>query len=130
MPSSKNTSLATCPTPSLAESWTADVDDADVAQLLIPPHAQRDRHFEVSCSLRVKALDGATEPWHALRVLVNGSQRWTRRVNTHTEGADSLDYRLRHTVPVGESLRLVAASQVQGVRRLGLVLTAEEDLDV
>ena len=44
-------------------------------------------------------------------------------------GSDSLDVRLRKTVPVGEPLRLTARTEVQGVRRVSLKITADEELD-
>ena len=112
----------------VAEHWIEDAGDSDAAQLDIPPHATRDRRFEIFCSLEVANPGGDDEAHHGLRVLVNGAQEWTRRVATHA-GSDSLDVRLRKTVPVGEPLRLTARTEVQGVRRVSLKITADEELD-
>jgi hypothetical protein len=110
------------------ERWSIDVGAHDVAQLDIPPHARRDRRFEVFCSLQVACAADAGDAWHGLRVLVNGAQHWARRVTTHPGGLDSLDYRFVHTVPVGDALRLVATSQVHRAVRKTLSITAEEEL--
>lgn len=108
------------------EHWEADAGDGDVAQLIIPDDPQRDRRFEIFCSFSVDSggRDGA---WHAMRVLVNGAQEWQRREDTQAGGRDSLDYRFRRNLPAGEPLRLVASTEVQGARRLGLRITADED---
>jgi hypothetical protein len=111
-----------------AEHWVEDAGDSDAAHLDIPPHATRERRFEIFCSFEVANPLGGDDAAHGLRVLVNGAQEWTRRVATHA-GSDSLDVRLRKTVPVGEPLRLTARTEVQGVRRVGLKITADEDLD-
>ena len=108
-----------------AEHWAGDAGDADVAQLDIPPHASRERRFEIFCSFSVAHRSGG-EASHGLRVLINGAQEWARRVGTHP-GTDSLDVRLRRTVPVGEPLRLTARTEVHGARRLRLTLTADEE---
>ena len=112
----------------LPEHWAEDAGDGDAAQLDIPPHATRERRFEVFCSFEVANPLGGDEAAHGLRVLVNGAQEWARRVATHA-GSDSLDVRLRRTVPVGEPLRLTARTEVQGVRRVRLKITADEELD-
>ncbi len=62
-----------------------------------------------------------------LRVLVNGAQQWSRRVPTHPDGGDSLDYRMRRTVPLGEPLRVTAVTEVHRVRRLRLRVVADEE---
>lgn len=112
--------------PSRPEHWEADAGDADVAQLSIPPDIYRDRRFELFCSLTVDSggRDGA---WHAMRLQVNGSQEWQRREATQAAGRDSLDYRFRRTVPAGQPLRVVVATDVQGARRIRLRITADED---
>ena len=110
------------------EHWAVDAGEHDVARLDIPPHAVRERDFEIFCSLTVKpqGSGGHGDAWHELRVLVDGSLAWSRRVPTQP-GRDSLDVRLRHRVPAGRALRLSAVAQTQRATRLGLVITADEE---
>jgi len=108
------------------EHWEANAEDGDVAQLAIPPDALRDRNFELFCSLTVDAR-GRDDAWHAMRVLVDGSQEWQRREDTQPTGRDSLDYRFRRSVPAGQPLRVVASTDVHGARRIALRITADED---
>lgn len=112
----------------MAEHWAEDAGEGDAAHLDIPPHATRERRFEIFCSFEVANPGGDDDASHGLRVLVNGAQEWARRVATHA-GRDSLDVRLHRTVPVGEPLRLTTRTEVRGVRRLALKLTADEELD-
>ncbi len=109
------------------EHWEVDVGDDDVAHLDIPPHAQRDRTFEVSVDFTVRSLPGHDAPWHELRVLLNGAQQWARRIAAQHDSADSLDYRVRCQVPVGEPMRITAATEIHGVRRLALRIIADEE---
>ena len=117
------------------ERWSVDAGGSGVAQLEIPPDLRRDRTFEISCSLAVawrgsgSDEDEDKEPaaWHGLTLRVDGRQQWSRRVATHPGPGDSLDYRFRHRLPAGESLRLVAASEVKRSVRLALLLSAEEE---
>ncbi len=112
------------------ERWAVDARTGDVAQLNVPP-ALRDRTFEVFCSLQVRYSGapngGGKEAWHGLRVTVNGAQEWARRVPTDSGGRDSLDYRFRRVVPLGEALRVVVTTEVQHAVRTGLKVTAEEE---
>ena len=119
------------------ERWSVDAGSSGVAQLEIPPDLRRDRTFEISCSLAVvwrgsgsgeADEDEGHAAWHGLTLRVDGRQQWSRRVATHPGPGDSLDYRFRHRLPAGETLRLVAASEVQRSVRLGLLLSAEEEL--
>lgn len=109
------------------ERWSADAGSRDVAVLAIPPHAQRERSFEVFCRLEVSNKASHADATHGLRVLVNGALEWSRSVPTHAGGADSLDYRLRLSVPVGQALRVTAKAEVHRAVRTGLAITAEED---
>jgi hypothetical protein len=111
-----------------AERWLVREEEREVAMLDIPPHAERERQFEVSCTLEVKPRAGQAEAWHALRVLVDGALQWQRQVPTHPEGADSLDVRFVKRVPVGQPLRLLAIGEVQGAIRQHITLQAEEEL--
>ena len=96
-----------------------------MVRLDIPADAQRERHFEIFCRLVVRA--GRPDAVHGMRVLVDGAVEWARRVPTHAEGSDSLDLRLRRTVPVGRPLRLSATCELRGATRERLSITAEED---
>jgi len=111
-----------------AERWLVEEDEREVALLDIPPHAERERRFEVSCTLEVKPRAGQADAWHALRVLVDGALQWQRQVPTHPEGADTLDVRFVKRVPVGQPLRLLAVGEVQGAIRQRITLQAEEEL--
>ena len=108
------------------ERWAVETDRDGVARLDIPPHASRERSFEIYCSLRV-AHPGSGAAAHALRVLVDGAQEWSRRVPTDAGGRDSLDVRFRRIVPVGQPLRLTAIAEVERAIPLGLSVSAEED---
>ena len=116
------------------ERWSVDAGSSGVAQLEIPPDLRRDRTFEISCSLAVVWRGNDSEEdeehaaWHGLTLRVDGRQQWSRRVATHPGPGDSLDYRFRHRLAAGESLRLVAASEVKRSVRLALLLSAEEEL--
>jgi len=109
------------------EHWEVSACDTGVAHLDIPPHAQRDRTFEVSVDFTVRALPGHEHPWLELRVLLNGAKQWARRIPTQRDGTDSLDYRVRCPVPLGQPLRITAATEVRGVLPLGLRIVADEE---
>ena len=110
------------------ERWSLDAADRAVGKLDIPPHAVRERIFEIDVRFVVKAGGGAS-PTHALRVLVNGAQQWSRQVSTAAGGDDSLEWRQRRTVPVGQSLRVQALTEVQHTMRRRLTIEAREELD-
>ena len=110
-----------------AEHWVADSGSRDVAKLDIPADAHRERHFEIFCHLVVSNRAGRSDATHGMRVLVNGALEWTRTLPTHTDGNDSLDLRLRRSVPVGRPLRVSATCELRGAQRVSLRITAEED---
>jgi hypothetical protein len=62
-----------------------------------------------------------------MRVLVDGALEWSRQLSTPTDGPDSLDLRLRRTVPAGRPLRLVATCELRGATRVSLSLSADEE---
>ncbi len=110
------------PTP---ERWQVDAGDRSIARLDVPPHASRERDFEIDISFVVRAGAGA-RPQHGLRVLVNGAQEWSRRLPTAPGGDDSLEWRQRRRVPVGEALRIQALTEVQHALRMRLRISAIE----
>lgn len=107
------------------ERWSLDAGDRGVARLDIPPHATRERCFEVDVHFVVRAGAGKS-PRHGLKVLVNGAMAWAREAPTPGGGEDSLEWRARLVVPIGETLKLQAVSEVQQAFRLKLQITAEE----
>lgn len=109
------------------ERWSADAGERDVAQLVIPPHAQRERRFEIFCRIEVSNKAGHADATHGLRVLVDGALEWSRNVPTHAGGSDSLDLRLRRTVPAGQTLRVTARAETKRSARLSLRINAEEE---
>lgn len=113
--------------PESPEHWEVRLDGADVAVLDIPPHAARDRRFEIACRFAV-ARRGEAPARHGLRIDVDGSMEWSRTVDTENPGqSDSLDYRFRREVAAGQALRIVAKTEVQGsAQRLELVIEADE----
>ena len=109
------------------ERWSADSGHRDVVKLDIPADAQRERRFEVYIRLQVTNKTARADATHALRVLVDGALEWSRSARTHTDGPDSLELRLRRTVPVGRPLRISATCELRGSMRAGLTIAAEED---
>ena len=109
------------------EHWFADAGERDVAVLAVPPHALRERSFEIFCRLEVSNKAGHVDATHGLRVLVDGVLAWSHSVSTHTGGTDSLDLRLRRTVPVGQPLRVTASAETKRSSRVSLRISAEED---
>ena len=73
------------------------------------------------------AAAARTDATHGLRVLVNGALEWARTVPTQVEGTDSLDLRLRRSVPVGRPLRVTASCELLGAQRVSLTISADED---
>jgi hypothetical protein len=112
------------------ERWHASGGDSPSLKLDIPAVLQRERTFEIACLMRVKAIEGAQAPWHALRVLANGELQWQRRIATdHPAPFDGLEYRFRRSVAPGRALRLQAESQCGEARRIALTIEAEEIRD-
>ncbi len=111
----------------LPERWTRDAGAADVATLDIPPSAQRTRVFEIDVRFVVRVPVPAHGAWHAMQVELDGLRQWQRRVDSHNPGqTDSLDYRCRRVLAVGQALRVRAVTQVGGALRQRLVIDAEE----
>ena len=109
------------------ERWNANAGTRDVVRLDIPADAQRERCFEIYCRLVVSNKAGRTDASHAMRVLVDGALEWSRAMPTHAGGEDSLELRLRRSVPVGRPLRLNASCELRGALRVSLSISAEEE---
>ncbi|MFO1328174.1 MAG: hypothetical protein U1F56_12515 [Rubrivivax sp.] len=107
------------------ERWRLDAGDRAIARLDVPGHATRERDFEIDVQFVVRAGAGA-HPEHGLRVLIDGQQQWQRRVRTAPGGEDSLEWRQRRRVPVGQPLRIQALTEVQHALRLRLTVQAVE----
>src|SRR5438552_13546297 len=111
-----------------AERWVVDAGPVDVATLDIPASAQRDRVFEIDVRFVVRAPASAKGAWHAMSVDLNGVRQWSRRIDTHPDQTDSLDYHCRRELGVGQALRVRAVTQVGGATRVRLAIEAEEAL--
>jgi hypothetical protein len=108
------------------ERWGVNAGAADVALLMIPPDARRERVFEVDCRFVVRAAEAGKTAWHELRVEIDGAVQWSRRIETHAP-QDSLDYHCRCMVAVGRPLRVRALAKVgAGSVRVALSIDAEE----
>lgn len=109
------------------ERWAQRAGDAALATLHIPADATRERCFEISCAVTVRAPEDLRDAWHGMVVQVDGSRQWARRMATHNPGSfDGLDYRFRRTVPVGQALRVTVAVEVQRAQRRTLEIEADE----
>lgn len=111
--------------PDAPERWTLDAGAKDLATLVVPPHAHRDRVFEIDCRLVVRA-PMAPGAWHALRVCIDGALEWSRHIDTHAPG-DSLDHHCRRVVHAGQALRIGVQTEVHGCSRVSLTIEAAED---
>ena len=113
--------------PPQPERWSVHAGDAANATLVVPADARRERRFEIACALTVAVPADASQPWHGMTVLANGTQQWRRHAPAHNPGAwDGLDYRFARSVPVGQTLRITVTAAGQGVRRRTLVIEADE----
>lgn len=115
------------PAVSQAERWAIQGGDAATTTLTIPADAKRERRFEIGCAVTVGVPEDAVTPWLEVTVQANTTLQWRRRADAHNPGAwDGLDYRFRHSVPVGQALRVTVSVRGQGVRRRSLSIEAEE----
>ena len=109
------------------ERWSATSGSRDVARLDIPADAQRERTFEIDVRLVVANKAARRDATHGLRVLVDGALEWARTIPTPVDGPDTLELRLRRTVPLGRPLRLNASCELHGSQRVSLSISAEEE---
>ncbi len=109
------------------ERWSIQGGDAATTTLVIPADARRERRFEIGCAVTVGVPEDAVSPWLEVAVQANTTLQWRRRADAHNPGAwDGLDYRFRHSVPVGQALKVTVSVRGQGVRRRSLSIEAEE----
>lgn len=119
--------LAPKPDSGAPERWAVQGGDAATTTLTIPADARRERRFEIGCAVTVAVPEDAVTPWLEVTVQANTTLQWRRRADAHNPGAwDGLDYRFRHSVPVGQALRVTVSVRGQGVRRRSLSIEAEE----
>jgi len=113
--------------PPRAELWRCDAGSATVAVLDIPGALDRRRTFDIDVTLVVRVPAEAVQPWHELRVELDGQQQWQRRLGSHSPGhTDGLDYHCRIQLETGRSLRVRAAAAVGGCRVQQLCIEAQE----
>lgn len=109
------------------ERWSRDAGAADIAMLNIPASAQRRRVFEIDVRFVVRTTAEASDPWHELTVELDGKRQWQRRIPTSNLGStDTLDYRCRADLGVGQALRVRAIGKVGVAARVKLAIAAEE----
>lgn len=109
------------------ERWRAEAGAAALLKLDIPPHATRERVFDISCTLIVRLREDRADAWHRMVVQADGRREWDRRIQTQNPGAtDSLEMHFRRRVPVGEALRLLVTTEVNLAQRVSLLIEAEE----
>lgn len=115
--------------PPRAELWRCDVGSATVAVVDIPGALDRRRTFDIDVTLVVRVPAEASEPWHELRVELDGKQQWQRRIASNNPGqTDGLDYHCRVQLETGRSLRIRAAAGVKGCSVQQLCIEAREDV--
>ena len=115
------------PSPERGERWAADAGSAAIGELQIPADLRRERVFEISCAMTVRANASANSPWHELRVYADGELQWSRRIPTqHPAPFDGLEMRFRRRVAVGRALRVQARADCAEGRRLSLLIEAEQ----
>jgi len=113
--------------PPRPERWRMEAGDAAVARLDIPADALRQRTFEIAISMQVRARDDARQPWHEMRIFVDGELQWSRRCTTQQPAEyDGLDYRFQRRIDVGRALRLQVHCDCGGGRRLKMLIEADE----
>lgn len=110
-----------------SERWRAEAGSQGLLRLEIPPHASRERVFDIHCAIRVRLREARSDAWHRMVVQVDGRLEWERRLATQSPGeTDGLEVHLRRRVPIGEGLRLLVRSEVAVTQRLAIVIEAEE----
>lgn len=113
--------------PAPPERWQARTRNDPILRLTIPADAGRERRFETSVLLNVRANDSAARAHHALKVFADGELQWQRRIPTAGgESWDGLEWRAALTVPVGRPLVLQAEAKLEGARLLELRIEADE----
>ncbi len=115
------------PTGQGPERWQAQAGPASLVKLDIPPHASRERVFDITCTMTVRLREPRSDAWHRLTVLADGQREWQRQTATHNPGAtDTLEMHFRRRVPIGEALRLQLSGEVHVAQRVSLRIEADE----
>jgi len=108
------------------EHWVASAGAASIAKLDIPADLHRERCFEISVAMTVRAHAQASLPWHECRFAPtaiccgSGARKLSIRAVRWP--------RLSFPAPLepGRALRLMAVSECGEGQRLTLVIDAEE----
>jgi hypothetical protein len=110
------------------EYWCCDAGEESVAVLDIPGTLGRQRVFDVDVTLVVGVPAEAADPWHELRVDIDGQRQWSRKIPSHSPGqTDGLDYHCRTILEAGQSLRVQATVSSLGSRVRQLLIEAREE---
>lgn len=113
------------------ERWRAETGAASLLRLDIPPHASRERIFDIHCAITVRLREDRRDAWHRMAVLVDGRLEWERRATTANPGeTDGLEVHFRRRVPIGDALRLLVRSEVAVTQRVRIVIEVDEAEDV
>ncbi|MCU0764100.1 MAG: hypothetical protein MUF76_14390 [Hydrogenophaga sp.] len=111
------------------EIWRRDAGSQTVAVLDIPGSLDRHRLFDLDVTLLVRTPQDHPDPWHELKLELDGRLQWQRRVPSHSPGqTDGLDYHCRVRLESGRALRIRALVAVGGSRVERLLIEAREDL--
>ena len=111
----------------MTHRWTRKTFGGGVAELRVPPDANRVRTVEVYCRF-VVALKDDVPASHGMSVFANGEAQWSRRIHTSNPGAtDSLDHRFSRDLSVGEPLRVTVTAEAVGCTPVQIEIEAEEE---
>lgn len=111
------------------EYWRSDAVDDRVTVLDIPDVLGRSRVFDVDVTLLVRVPAESPDPWHELRVDLDGRRQWSRRIASSNPGqTDGLDYHCRISLEAGRTLRVQAAAAAgKGIAIEQLFIEAREE---
>lgn len=108
------------------ENWSDNAGRRGIAQLTIPPNAERDRDIEIFAQY-VALQDQPGDPWHQLIVSINGIQeRATDKVGTSANEENKRPLRFIWSVPVNATLDIQAEVKNYRTQNESLLLEATE----